>query len=225
MKLIDSNVELIDKIDSKNILLKLEKACRTCYKSEDKISDGSAEKLIKSCIARGHESPLEHVSISFKIICDRGVSHELVRHRIASFSQESTRYCNYGKDKFNNELTFIKPFWWTDYSNTLYNNLSEKDIINLKFQIDYEKVLQRIENVYNQYSKENIMPDALRGILPNTLKTEVFMTMNLRELRHFLKLRTSAKAHPDIRKIAYKIKDILYENGLSILFDDIVWEK
>ena len=114
MRWINSSVKLEDEINSKQILQKIEKACRTCYQSLDLIQEGSAEKLIKSCIDRGHESILEHAAITYRVICDRGVSHEWVRHRIASYSQESTRYCNYNKGKFNSELTFIYPYWHKD---------------------------------------------------------------------------------------------------------------
>ena len=109
MKIIKPYIELEDKIDGQAILKKIERIGRTCYKSESNITDDSAERFIKNIIKNGHESVLEHVSITLRVICDRGVSHEIVRHRIASYSQESTRYCNYSKDNFNNELTFINP--------------------------------------------------------------------------------------------------------------------
>ena len=112
MKIINPSVQLEDEIDGQAILKKLERIGRTCYKSENNITEDSAERFIQNIIKSGHESVLEHVNISVRVICDRGVTHELVRHRIASYSQESTRYCNYSNDKFGNELTFIKPCWF-----------------------------------------------------------------------------------------------------------------
>ena len=114
MKIIDPSVELMKDFDGNEILKFLEKCGRTAYKSESNITDDSAEKFIKNIIKRGHESVLEHFSCTFKIICDRGVSHEIVRHRLASYTQESTRFCNYASDKFGGELTFIKPCFWTE---------------------------------------------------------------------------------------------------------------
>lgn len=116
MKIIEPDFEFMEEIDGENIIKKIEKAGRVCYKSEQNISDTSAEKFIRNIIARGHESVLEHGSISVKIICDRGVTHEIVRHRLASYSQESTRYCNYSSDKFGNEITVIKPCFWEEDS-------------------------------------------------------------------------------------------------------------
>ncbi len=114
MKVINSSFRFNDDIDGSYILKKIEKAARVCYKSEDKITDDSASNFIANIIKRGHESVLEHEKITVTIICDRGISHEIVRHRIASYSQESTRYCNYSDGKFGCELTFIKPCFWSD---------------------------------------------------------------------------------------------------------------
>lgn len=114
MKVINPSVILEQEINPVLVMKHIEKAGRVCYKSENMISDGTDEKFIKKILERGHESVIEHVSLTFRIICDRGVTHELVRHRIASYSQESTRYCNYSKDKFGNELTFIRPCFWDD---------------------------------------------------------------------------------------------------------------
>ena len=114
MKIIEPSVELVDDFDAVAIMKKIERAGRVCYKSEGNIKDGSAEKFIRGIIKRGHESVIEHASVSFKIICDRGVTHELVRHRLASYSQESSRYCDYSAGKFGGELTFIKPCFWSE---------------------------------------------------------------------------------------------------------------
>ena len=205
MKIIDASVELVQEMDAEQIMKHIERAGRVCYKSESRISDTSAEKFIANIIKSGHESVIEHVSLTFKIICDRGITHEIVRHRLASYSQESSRYCNYSGDKFGNELTFIKPcFWREDDANYLL----------------WKKSLEVIEQNYLAMIKNGAKPQEARSILPNSLKTEIFMTANLREWRHFLKLRTSPRAHPQMREIALKIYKILKEK-LPVLFSDI----
>jgi thymidylate synthase (FAD) len=183
----------------------IERAGRTCYKSEGKIGDGTAEKFIRSIIKRGHESVLEHEKITVRFICDRGVTHELVRHRIASYSQESTRYCNYTQDKFGNELTFIKPCFW--------------DSDDRKYQI-WLDTMATIEETYNEMIEAGAKPEEARSILPNSLKTEIVVTMNLREWRHFFKMRTSAAAHPQIREISKMILEHL-KIRMPIFFEDI----
>ena len=205
MKIIEASVELVDDFDAAAIMKKIERAGRVCYKSEGNIKDDSAEKFIRGIIKRGHESVIEHASISFKIICDRGVTHELVRHRIASYSQESTRFCDYTAGKFGGELTFIKPcFWSEDNENFLL----------------WKATMAQLEKNYLTLRANGAKPEEARSILPNSLKTEIFVTMNLRELRHFLKLRTAKAAHPQMREVALKIYKILVEK-LPAVFDDI----
>ena len=206
MKIIEPSVELIDDFDAAAIMRKLELAGRVCYKSEGNIKDDSAEKFIRAIIKRGHESVIEHAAISFKIICDRGVTHELVRHRIgASYSQESTRYCDYSAGKFGGELTFIKPCFWRE------------DDENFKL---WRSTMKLIERNYLALRAGGARPEEARSILPNSLKTEIFVTMNLRELRHFIKLRTAKAAHPQMREVALKIYQILAEK-LPAVFDDL----
>lgn len=205
MKIIEPSVELIGEVDGKKIMQHIELAGRVCYKSESRISDDSAEKFIANIIKSGHESVIEHVSLTFKIICDRGVTHEIVRHRLMSFSQESTRYCDYSNGKFDGELTFIKPNFWAE------------DDENFKIWRDSMKI---IEENYLLMRKNGARPEQARSILPNSLKTEIFMTANLREWRHFLKLRTSSRAHPQMREVALKIYEILREK-LPVIFSDI----
>lgn len=205
MKIINPSVQLEDEIDGQAILKKLERIGRTCYKSEGNITEDSAERFVKTIIKNGHESVLEHESISVRVICDRGVTHEIVRHRIASYSQESTRYCNYSNDKFGNELTFIKPCFFKNR------------------QIDYsvwESTMRFIENEYFILIQQGATPQEARSILPNSLKTELVMTMNLREWRHFFKLRCDKAAHMQMREVANMILNIFKEE-LPILFDDI----
>lgn len=205
MKIIEPSVELVQELDAEKIMKHIERAGRVCYKSESRISDKSAEKFIANIIKSGHESVIEHVSITFKIICDRGITHEIVRHRLASYSQESSRYCDYSNDKFDGELTFIKPCFWTE------------DDENFKL---WKQTMETLEKNYLAMRKNGVRPEQARSILPNSLKTEIFMTANLREWRHFLKLRTSNRAHPQMREIALKIYDILNKN-LPVIFSDI----
>jgi thymidylate synthase (FAD) len=167
----------------------IEKIARTCYKSEDKIKEGSAETLIKKLISRKHDAMLEHASFSFNIICDRGISHELVRHRLFSFAQESTRYCNYSKT----ELSFIVP-----------SGLDE-DSDGYKVWRDF--ILFSEEGYLYLVDDLEISPQIARSVLPNSLKTEINVTGNVREWRHFLSLRLSKKAHPDMQVIAKGVYD------------------
>jgi len=205
MRTIEPSFEFMNTIDSKQILEYIERAGRICYKSEDMITHNSSREFIQKILQSGHESVIEHEKITVKIICDRGVSHEIVRHRIASYSQESTRYCNYSKDKFGNELTLIRPFFW--------NKDPEKYVI-------WQETMQTIENNYNKLISMGAQPEEARSILPNSLKTEIVVTMNLREWRHFFKLRTSARAHPQMREITIPMLK-RFKEEISIIFDDI----
>ncbi len=209
MNIIEPSFFIEDEIDEKKITSTIERAGRTCYKSESNIYDGSAEKFILNILKRGHESVLEHEKITVRIICDRGVSHEIVRHRIASYSQESTRYCNYSKDRFGNELTFIKPCFWND-------NL-EKD--RECFEI-WKESMAEAERKYNKLIELGAKPEEARSVLPNSLKTEIVVTMNLREWRHFFKLRADLAAHPQMREIARAIL-AEFKEKLPIFFSDL----
>ena len=217
-----SEVDLVEPIDAKSILQKIEYACRTCYRSEAKISEGSAEKLIRSCIAKGHESVLEHASISFKIVCDRGVSHELVRHRLASYSQESTRYCNYSKENMKDNLSFVYPAWYYDIDFNSVANFDEENIKKIVRWRLLNSACETAEQFYLQLIADGAKPEEARAILPHCLRTNVVMTMNIRALRNFIRLRLSKFAHPDIRRIAWLIYQLLAAQGLGVLFEDLV---
>ena len=208
MKIIDPYVELESEINGEDILKTIEKVGRVCYKSEDRITEESAKRFVESLMKRGHESVIEHVSLSVRVVCDRGVTHEIVRHRVASYAQESTRYCNYGKDKFDNELTFINPCFWTGDEDK-----DKKDI--------WINTMKNIEKQYLELLKIGATPEEARSILPNSLKTEIIITMNLREWRHFFKLRTSNAAHPQMRQVAFMILEIFKEK-VPVIFDDII---
>ena len=205
MKAIAPGFVFEDAVDPKAITEKIERAGRTCYKSEGRIGDGSAEKFISSIISRGHESVLEHASVTVRLICDRGVTHEIVRHRIAAYSQESTRYCNYSGDKFGNEITVIRPFFWKDEPE--------------KYAV-WERAMEACEKAYNDLIALGASAQEARSVLPNSLKTELVMTMDIREWRHFLRLRTSSAAHPQMREIAIPLLEE-FKRRLPVLFADI----
>ena len=224
MKIIEPYIELEDKIDGQAILKKIERIGRVCYKSENRITKDSAERFVKSILDRGHESVLEHVSISVRVICDRGVSHEIVRHRVASYSQESTRYCNYSNDKFGNELTFIMPSWFKSNIEDLNNYANDKNNFNKIYSSGewaWIDSLRAVEiNYFTLLECCNWTPEKARSILPNSLKTEIVMTMNLREWRHFFKLRCAKAAHPQMREVANMILDE-FKSKIPVVFDDI----
>ncbi len=205
MKIISPCYEFITEPDGAKILETIEKCGRTCYKSEDRITEGSARKFAAMILKGGHESVLEHEKISLRIICDRGVTHEIVRHRIASYSQESTRYCNYSKDKFGNELTFIRPPFWGEGD----------ECMKL-----WEAAMAEAEKAYFALLAAGAKPEEARDVLPTSLKTEIAVTMNIREWRHFFKLRTSERAHPQIREIAVPMLED-FKKRIPVLFDDI----
>ena len=205
MMIIEPSIEILSDVDVYKIMKNIETCGRVCYKSENLINEESAKKFIKRIIASGHESVLEHEKLTIKFVCDRGVSHEIVRHRIASYSQESTRYCNYSQEKFGKELTLIRPCFWKDDEE--------------KYRI-WCDVMEKVECSYNELMSMGAKPEEGRSILPNSLKTEIVVTMNLRELRHFLRLRTSPKAHPQMREVANMLLRYVKET-LPVFFEDI----
>ena len=207
MKIVKPSHKLILPMSGHDICKHLEMCGRVCYKSEDKITENSYEKFLKSIIKRGHESVLEHASFTVIFKCDRGISHEIVRHRIASYSQESTRYCNYGNEKFGGEISII------DIPCELFSNASAA-----------QKLMQRgfkiCENIYIALLDMGVKPEIARGILPTSLATTLVMTANIREWRHFFKLRTSSAAHPQVRELVIPLlKEV--QDQIPILFDDI----
>ena len=204
MRIIEPSIEILSEVDANKMMKNIKKCGRVCYKSENLIDEQSAKSFIRRIIANGHESVLEHEKLTIKFICDRGVSHELVRHRIASYSQESTRYCNYSQDKFGKELTLIRPCFWKEDEE--------------KFRI-WCDVMGKIENSYNELIARGAKPEEARGILPNSLKTEIVVTMNIRELRHFLRLRTSKKAHPQMREVANMLLKYV-QDTIPVFFED-----
>lgn len=208
MKIVEPKVEIITPIDGNKILRQIERVGRVCYKSENKITNESAKGFVEGIIKRGHEAVIEHFNITVKFITDRGITHEIVRHRIASYAQESTRYCNYSKDKFSNEISVIRP-------SDINENTQEYE--------DWLKAMMCAETSYFALIADGCKPQAARSVLPTCTKTEIMVTMNLREWRHFIKLRSSKAAHPDIRILAVDLLN-QFKSKLPVIFDDLETE-
>jgi thymidylate synthase (FAD) len=185
----------------------IERTARVCYRSEDKIVEGSAETFVKGIVDRGHHAMIEHAVASLHFICDRGVTHEIVRHRLASYAQESTRYCNYSKEKFGKQISVIKPPQLTEEAEKIWSETCEM------IDQNYQKLVTDLK----------IPAQIARSILPNCLKTEIIVTANFREWFHMFTLRTSPKAHPQMREVMIMALDILKKEAPTI-FSDIVVE-
>ncbi len=205
MNIIDASYK-IEKLPSLEDIKLIEAAGRVCYKSEEKTTDTSFVEFLERIVRRGHESVLEHSMLTVRFICDRGVSHELVRHRLASFSQESTRYCNY-----SGEVAFIMPCFFKQCLNVYHPYVLWKD------------AMLSSEDTYKEMLKQGASPQEARAVLPNSTKTEVVMTANLREWRHILKLRTSKAAHPQMRELMCPLLEEL-KASIPVIFDDISGE-
>lgn len=193
MKIIKPAFEILTPINREYMLKQIEAVARTCYKSEDKITDESAPKMVKGLIKSHHTAMLEHEHISVKFICDRGVSHEIVRHRLASYAQESTRYCNYSSGKHGNEITVIEPFFFKEGTPEYYA---------------WYSACEFSERMYMGLLNMGRSPQEARSVLPNSLKTEIVVTMNLREWIHFFNLRvlgTTGAPHPQIKESALPV--------------------
>ena len=207
MKIVEPWIE-VEKFDGVKIMKRLERACRTCYRSEGLITDDSYKRLLSNCLTRGHESILEHEKITVRMQCDIGVYKDLTRHRFGSFSIESTRYCNYGKDKFDNEIKFIKPC-----------NMDDKELFN-----EWYRACTEIEQRYLKMTELKATPDQMRMILPHSTAAEVTMTANIREWRHILTLRCSQAAHPSIQQILIPLL-LKFKSTMPELFDSIPYNK
>ena len=225
MNILKAGFEILTPISEGGIeeLKHIEKIGRVCYKSEGKITeDGeSAKKFVKMLIDRGHEAMIEHSSLSVKFVVDRGVSHELVRHRIASFAQESTRYVNYSLDKFGNEINVI------DINNgiKLDNKMKNMDADTISAIIDeWTLAMEDAERHYMKMMELGATPQIARSVLPNSTKTEITISANYREWRNFFKLRVHSTAHPQMREITIPLLKEL-KTRLPIIFDDIQVEE
>lgn len=204
MKIINPSYEIMWETSAEHMIRKINTIARTCYKSNTPDNIESQKQFIRTLIKNGHEAMIEHVSLTVKFICDRGVSHELVRHRLASFAQESTRYCNYGKDKFGNEITFIQPpFFATD---------------DLKY-FTWKNACEFAECTYLLMVERGVKPQEARSILPNSTKTEIWITATIREWRHILQLRTAPDAHPQMRELMCPLLNEFKEKLEPFFFD------
>lgn len=203
MKIIKPSTEIMNA--TVDMELTIEKAGRVCYKSEDRMTEDSAHAFIGRMFDSKHESVLEHGAITVRFICDRGVSHELVRHRIASFSQESTRYCNYSKDKFGEEITVIEPCFW------------DRDRMGPTTEYAlWSSACEQAEQHYFALIKAGATPQEARSVLPNSLKTEVVVTTNPREWNHIFRLRCAPTAHPQMRELMIPLRERFHEHWPSL---------
>ena len=205
MKILKPYFIIESEVDANYIITLLEKAGRTAYKSEDKITEESGKVFLKQIMQRGHLSVIEHYCITVRIICDRGVTHEIVRHRLGSYTQESTRYCNYSKGKFGSELTVIEPCFWTPFDE--------------KYKI-WKEAMSYAQSFYTQLIMLGASPQEARSVLPNSLKTEIVITYNIRQWRHFFSLRTALSAHPQMKEIAVPLL-AKFRELIPVLFDNI----
>jgi thymidylate synthase (FAD) len=224
-----------EEVDEEKVLERLERYGRICYKSEHKIGPGSARRFAAGLIAKGHNSVLDHEKVTVRVVCDRGVTHEVVRHRIGAYSQESTRYCNYSGDRFGNEISVIGPFFFdrfgqyrsvhvpcglrgcpeggVSFDSASLEPLNEFDVWCLAMRFS-EWAYATLINVFG------CSPQQARSVLPNSLRTEIVITYDLTEWRHFLRLRTSRRAHPQMREIAIPLLRA-FRHYLPTLFEDI----
>lgn len=220
MRTVEAHVEFINPPEYAVVLDTIERVGRTCYKSEDKITEFSAEGFVRGLIKRGHEAMIEHGSVTLCFINDRGVSHEEVRHRIASYGQESTRYCNYSKEKFDGEVTYIDIERGMELDATVSRLPSE---VKLAIIREWMQACLDAEEHYMNMLKLGATPQIARSVLNSSTKTEICITMNFREWRHFIRLRNDPTAHPQMREVAQQALDMLYEK-YPVFFEEFVKE-
>lgn len=198
----------VEKIDGKQIMKRIERACRTCYRSEGKITEDSYKKLIKNCITSGHESVLEHEKVTVRIYSDIGSYKDLTRHRFASFSVESTRYCSYDKDKYGNEIAIMNPVY-----------IEDKELYEV-----WKKTMEEMEKGYMEMKRLGASTDMCREVLPHSTAGEYTMTANIREWKHILKLRTNKRVHPSIRQVLIPLLKYFKEQ-MPEIFDDVEYDE
>lgn len=220
MRTIEAHVEFVNPPEYAVVLDTIEKVGRTCYKSENLITEDSAEGFVRRLIQRGHEAMIEHAGVTLRFFNDRGISHEEVRHRIASFAQESTRYCNYSKDKFDGEVTYIDIERGMELDGTV-SKLDEKT--QLAIYHEWLRACLDAEEHYMKMLALGATPQIARSVLNNSTKTEICITMNFREWRHFIALRNDPAAHPQIREVAQQALDMLY-GKYPVFFEQFVKE-
>ena len=207
MRLVEPWIK-VENFDGVKIMKRIERACRTCYRSEDKISEESYKNLLTNCLNRGHESVLEHEKITVRIYSDIGTYKDLTRHRFASFSVESTRYCSYNKDKYGNEIAVVNPVYMED-----------KEVFET-----WKKAIEDMEKAYMKMKELGASTDMCREILPHSTAAEYTMTANIREWKHILELRTTNHVHPAIRQVLIPLL-LLFKEQMPEIFGDIEYDK
>lgn len=206
MRIIQPTVTVnIDEMDQDKIV-KIERYARVCYQSKSNLDNSVF--FLKKIIDKGHESVIEHEKVTVTFCVDRGIANQIIRHRIASYSQESTRYCNYSEEKFGQEITVIEPFFYK-------NRKREYEI--------WKTCCAQTEKVYFELIKTGA-PEEARSVLPNSLKTELIVTYNFREWRHFFSLRCAKESHPQIRQVSIPLL-LLFQKTFSPIFDDIEFDR
>ena len=206
MRLVESWIK-VENFDGVKIMKRIERACRTCYRSEDKISEESYKNLLTNCLNRGHESVLEHEKITVRIYSDIGTYKDLTRHRFASFSVESTRYCSYNKDKYGNEIAVVNPVY-----------IEDKEVFET-----WKKAIEDMEKAYMKMKELGASTDMCREILPHSTAAEYTMTANIREWKHILELRTTNHVHPAIRQVLIPLL-LLFKEQMPEIFGDIEYD-
>lgn len=207
MKIVEPWIE-VEKIDGIKIMKRIERACRTCYRSEGSVTEDSYKNLLKNCLNRGHESVLEHEKITVRIYSDIGSYKDLTRHRFASFSVESTRYCSYDKNKYGNEISVINPVYMED-----------KDVYET-----WKHGIEEMEKTYMKMKELGATTDMCREILPHSTAAEYTMTANIREWKHILSLRTTNHVHPAIRQVLIPLL-LLFKEQMPEIFNEVEYDK
>lgn len=207
MRLVEPWIK-VENFNGVKIMKRIERACRTCYRSEDKISEESYKNLLTNCLNRGHESVLEHEKITVRIYSDIGTYKDLTRHRFASFSVESTRYCSYNKDKYGNEIAVVNPVY-----------IEDKEVFET-----WKKAIEDMEKAYMKMKELGASTDMCREILPHSTAAEYTMTANIREWKHILELRTTNHVHPAIRQVLIPLL-LLFKEQMPEIFGDIEYDK
>ena len=207
MRLVEPWIK-VENFDGVKIMKRIDRACRTCYRSEDKISEESYKNLLTNCLNRGHESVLEHEKITVRIYSDIGTYKDLTRHRFASFSVESTRYCSYNKDKYGNEIAVVNPVY-----------IEDKEVFET-----WKKAIEDMEKAYMKMKELGASTDMCREILPHSTAAEYTMTANIREWKHILELRTTNHVHPAIRQVLIPLL-LLFKEQMPEIFGDIEYDK
>lgn len=230
MRLIKPKVEILDRIDGDQVIADITTAARTCYKSEDVRTKEKDKALVKRLIESKHEAMLEFSDVTVKFTTSIGITREIIRHRLSSFANESTRYCNYNKDKFNSEITFIIPSYLDiPEGNYTYWDGDWVDMDKMKIQLPADDkntvsnwlfALNYAETTYQILSNKGWKAEQAREVLPMSTKSELCMKANLREWRHFFELRCSTAAHPDIRVLALDLLKQMHEK-IPVIFDDL----